>query len=282
MSREFNEGLVSEINMMRTNPKRYANKVLKYCDYFKGKDLRIPGSIPIKTQEGAEAYKDAADFLIQQSRIEPFEASKGLCKIAEEFLKEVQRCDPNDLASINMEEIIAKQGSFSGSFSRAIDFGGETPEQVLVNLIVCDGDSNRSQRGSLFSTELKKVGVANGKHDVFRHCTVILSCTQFDNTVDSDDRELFAENGDKEEEPKESEDGKILKPRKVVIRDVNNQGNDQGVQDSDKLLPPGCVSINKQEKIVVEGGKKNKIIKVTRKMKDGTKEVETIRESVNE
>ena len=286
-SRDFNEGLVNEINMLRTNPKRYANKVAKYCDYFKGKVLKLPGSnAGIKTEEGADAYKEAADFLSQQSRIEPFEPSKGLCKIAEEFLNEVQKCDPEDLGNIDMEEIIAKHGSFSGNFSRAMDFGGETPEQVLTNLIVSDGDPSRGQRESLLSTDIKKVGVANGKHNTYRHCTVIVSCTKFDNTIDSDDREFFGGSEVNEDEPKQSGDGRTLKPRKVVLKnDANNQGynqeNDQGGQDDEEELPAGCVSVNKQEKIVVEGGKKKKVIKITRIMEDGTKEVETIKESID-
>lgn len=38
-----------------------------------------------------------------------------------------------------------------------MDFGGETPELVLINLVVSDGDPSRGQRESLLSTDLKKL-----------------------------------------------------------------------------------------------------------------------------
>ena len=42
--------------------------------------------------------------------------------------------------------MVEKYGTYSGNISRALDFGGETPENVLVNLIVSDGDPTRDQR----------------------------------------------------------------------------------------------------------------------------------------
>ena len=60
----FQEQLVKEINELRTNPKEYAKKLEKYAGYFKGKALHIPGTnVGVRTEEGAEAYKEAADFL---------------------------------------------------------------------------------------------------------------------------------------------------------------------------------------------------------------------------
>ena len=192
MSSDFNSGLVDEINFLRTNPHRYANKLQNYTKYFSGKILRLPGSKSgIKTIEGADAYNEAVDYLNKQSRIEAWEASKGLCKIASDLLKEVQTHEPDELNNINVEDIISKYGTFNGNFSRSIDFGGETPEQVLINLLVCDGDPNRGQRDSLLSTDLKVVGVANGKHDIYRRCTVIVCCTQFYNAHEKDDKEYF-------------------------------------------------------------------------------------------
>ena len=36
--------LLNEINLLRSNPKEYAEKVLKYQSYFDGNILRIPGT----------------------------------------------------------------------------------------------------------------------------------------------------------------------------------------------------------------------------------------------
>ena len=302
---DFNQELVREINSLRTNPKKYARTVAKYVNYFKGKILRLPGSnAGIKTEEGADAYREAADFLSKQPRIEALEPSKGLCRIAEDFISAVQQSDPNDLGSIDMEEIINKYGSFGGSFSRAMDFGGETPEQALVNLIVSDGDTSRGQRESLLSTEIKRIGVANGDHETYRHCTAIVTCTEFENEVDDDDNGLLKEENTnkyqrskdndeedsrgKKEEPKERKE----QPKKQVLQNkerepreekrYNRPQKEEQEEEGDDELPPGVASINKTEKIVMENGRKKRITKIIKIMEDGSKQVETSKEVVED
>lgn len=265
------EDLVDELNSLRTNPRRYANKVLAYKKYFKGDVLHIPGQkAGIKTEEGASAYTEAGEFLEKQSRIPGLEASKGLCKIAQELMKQIQKRDPSELNTIDMEGIIGKYGKYRGEFSRSVDFGGETPEQVLVNLIVGDGDSSRAQRQSLLCTDFKKVGVANGIHPTYGRCSVIVTCNAFENSRDKDDTENFGGNDNRYEAN--------VKTKKVVMSKGNNNRKDNYEEE----LPEGCVSISKSERITVDGGKKVKIIKITKIMEDGSKEIETIKESVEE
>ena len=287
---EFNEELVTEINSLRTNPKKYARTISKYIGYFKGKLLCLPGSnAGIQTEEGADAYKEAVEFLSQQSRIEALKPSKGLCRIAEEFISAVQKPDSNDLENIDMEEIINKYGSFSGSFSRAMDFGGETPEQAVINLIVSDGDKNRSQRESLLSTDINRIGVANGDHSTYRHCTAIVTCSEFENSVDKDDNGLLEEvktNASKKDKNKDKENNipikDVLKSKdKEKYGGREHKNYDYNDQDQE-VLPPGVASINKTEKTVTENGIKKKITKIIKIMEDGSKQVETTKEVIAE
>ena len=106
---EFNEELLAEINAQRTNPRKYARTKSKYINYFKGKLLCLTGSnAGIQNEEGPDAYKEAVDFLSKQSRIEALKSSKGLCRIAPDFISAVQKPDSNDLENIDMDEIINK------------------------------------------------------------------------------------------------------------------------------------------------------------------------------
>ena len=193
---DFNEELISEINSLRTNPRIYARKILKYIKYFKGKLFCLSESDDaFQTEEGPDAFREAADFLSKQSRLEPLKPSKGLCRIAEDFISVVQN-DSNVLEVRNMEEIINKYGEFNGVFSNVMDFGGKTPEQAIIFSIVNDGDKSREQRESLLSSEIKSIGVANGEHKIYRHCTSIVVCTIFENTYDYDDNGLLKKNAD--------------------------------------------------------------------------------------
>ena len=183
-----------------------------------------------------------------------------------------------------------------------MDFGGETPEQALVNLIVSDGDTSRGQRESLLSTEIKRIGVANGDHETYRHCTAIVTCTEFENEVDDDDNGLLEEENTnkyqrskdndeedsrgKKEEPKERKE----QPKKQVLQNkerepreekrYNRPQKEEQEEEGDDELPPGVASINKTEKIVMENGRKKRITKIIKIMEDGSKQVETSKEVV--
>jgi hypothetical protein len=271
----FEEQLVNEINEFRTNPKAYAKKVEKYISYFKGKTMIIPGSkAGMKTEEGAEPFKEAVDVLSKTEPVEPLEPSKGLERIAKDFLAEVLKVDPNELNNINVDDIMQKYGSFLGSMNREVDMGNETPEQVVMSLIASDGDQTRSHRECLLSTDLKKIGVANGKHPTYRHCTIIFFCTKFTNNVDKDDHGYI--NGSTVTEEKKVE-GQTLKPKKVVLKKEEPE-----VVENDEEVRDDVVSETRNEKIVIENGKKKRVIKITRTLKDGSKEVETLKEAVEE
>lgn len=272
----FEEQLVNEINEFRTNPKAYAKKVEKYISYFKGKTMIIPGSkAGMKTEEGAEPFKEAVDVLSKTEPVEPLEPSKGLERIAKDFLAEVLKVDPNELNNINVDDIMQKYGSFLGSMNREVDMGNETPEQVVMSLIASDGDQTRSHRECLLSTDLKKIGVANGKHPTYRHCTIIFFCTKFTNNVDKDDHGYI--NGSSTVTEEKKVEGQTLKPKKVVLKKEEPE-----VVENDEEVRDDVVSETRNEKIVIENGKKKKVIKITRTLKDGSKEVETLKEAVEE
>ena len=306
----FEEQLVKELNELRTNPKGYAAKLNKYVSYFKGKVLRIPGQkAGIRTEEGADAFKETIDFLSKQKPIDEQIPSKGLGRIAKDFLVEVQKVDPEKLGEIDIDSIIAKYGEFSGNLSRAMDFGGDSPEMVIVNLVVSDGDPNRSQRESLLSTDLKRIGVATGKHDAYGQCTIIVSSTKFKNKVDTDDlgfigggTSFSAPKTEPKPEPKKEPkyetkkpvnqdegqgQGKTLKPRKVQLKKPPSPKKEEPKKyeeedDDDEIPPEDVISETRTEKIVVKNGKKKRVTKITRTMVDGTKNTETIVENVSD
>ena len=47
---------------------------------------------------------------------------------------------------IKPQELIDKRGEFSGEFSRAMDFGAQSPEEVIVFILVSDGDKSKLLR----------------------------------------------------------------------------------------------------------------------------------------
>ena len=211
--------IVREVNALRANPKEYAKKVLKYLDYFNNDIIKVPGTnIGVKTQEGQEPYKETAEYLKTLEPREQFVGSRALCEIAEEILAKIKASESGDLEDGDAEEIIDKHGNFSGKFTRAMDFGGFSSEQVVINFLVCDGDPNRTQRDPVINAGLKKVGVAYDKHDLYQSCAVLVSCTDFENTVDPDDIPNYPETNevkDQLDKIKEAEKQKELERQKA-------------------------------------------------------------------
>ena len=147
----------------------------------------MPNSnIGIKIKEGPDVYKECVNYLrIEGKASEDQTPSKGLTKIANALLLVVQK-DPSQIGSVNMNDLINKYGSFIGSFNLVLEYGGSTPEQVVVNLLVSDNDKISSQRDALLIKTLKRIEVASREHDIYNKATIIIFSTQFNNNFDSD------------------------------------------------------------------------------------------------
>ena len=82
-------------------------------------------------------------------------------------------------------------------------------------------------------------------------------------------KELNANKIDKNNEDKEKKD-----IAKIAKKKDKSNGKEE--------LPPGVASINKTEKIIVENGDKKKVTRIIKEMEDGSKQIETIKEILEE
>ncbi len=191
MSTSFLRDLVREVNDLRRNPCAYADKIERNKKYFKADNVwKHPKSkFAIKTEEGAAAYDEAINFLKNKatSRNE-LDVSKSLTKIAEDFLKEYQK-DP--MANIPLDDVVKKYGKFTGLFRRLVQLGADTPEFVVVSLVVGDGDKSRQYRDALLAENLNKIGVAHGEHKDYSVISVLTICNDFTNADGSNDNMTY-------------------------------------------------------------------------------------------
>ncbi len=186
----FESQLVDLINIARFSPKSFVNRLQKGKEFFDKNIWKHP-DIPrgIETKDGARAYDNAISFLRTKAASLPkLTASKGLCDMAKEFLSEYQA---NKDAEPDLDAAIDRHGQASGYIKRLVEFGAHSPEQVVINLLVCDGDPGHGLRDALLLKDLKYVGVATGPHETMRTCTVIVAVTDFKNTVDSNDTAIL-------------------------------------------------------------------------------------------
>ena len=182
--------------------------------------------------------------------------SKELNNIAKDYIIKYQETNSTEISDDNMQKIINKYREFCGQFYRAMDIGGETPQLAIIDLIVSDGDPSRKQREVLLSNEIKIIGVANREEKTYGHCSSIITCTEFEGTLDKDKNKLLKEN------PKINTDEK---------EDLIKNGEE-------KIKKLEVASVDKTEKILIEDGDKKKETKVTKVMEDGSKQIAIIKE----
>ena len=134
-----------------------------------------------------------------------------MLRLAQDYIKKIQKKNA-DTDSIDVDKMLSKYGNFYGDFNTAVEYGGQNPEQAVVNLIVGDGDPTRDHRKSLLNTSFKLVGVAFGTHQVFHNCSVIFTCSEFENSHDKEDIG-FLDDGS----PKKKKFGKASTKRAIKV-----------------------------------------------------------------
>ncbi len=188
--------IAKEINIARTNPKKYYNNLERYKKFFEtDKIFRLPSlEVGIKTEEGSELYEETMNYLETFNEISPLKPINSLFKIAKNYLSEIQKIDYREIGNINIEEIIKQYGNFYGNFSRIINFGYQDPELIICNFLTSDGDKNREERNCLLNNKFFYFGVAFGEHEMFNYCTVVVFCTDFKSKNILDDSIIDIEN----------------------------------------------------------------------------------------
>ena len=176
----FSQKVVEEVNKIRLNPKTYSNKIRGYLSCFQGNVLRIPKQPGLMTQEGPTAYREAADFLLSLPKLQPLSIDNGLTSIAQEMATELSHYEEfEQMNAIDRDSIIEKYGHYEGQFGESTDFGSMTPEMVVINLLVDDGDKKRSNRKMLFKETYRKIGCGCAPHSTYKSVTVIMFATNF-------------------------------------------------------------------------------------------------------
>jgi len=199
----FLRQLVDEINRVRENPKSFIDRLEKYKGYFNGDKLKLPNlDYAIQTQEGVAPYDECIKYLRTAATSPRLVPSKGLTGMADELMKVLLK-DYGKLGSVDMSALRSKYGTTSGYFNRIVQCGGTTPEQIVIHLLVCDGDKKRRQREAILNKESKRIGVASAEHESFSRATIIILVTSFESKNNSDDSENYG--GPSFEAPKKYE-----------------------------------------------------------------------------
>lgn len=164
---EVSKQLAEEHNKVRANPSSYIEKLENSIKYFRGEVIMRPGEDPIQTAEGKEAFLNAIEFLKNQQPVPAMILDERLSQACKDHTEDI---GPKGVASHegsngnSVSDRIEKYCEWDGSCCENIDFGTKQAENIIINLLVDDGITDRLQRLNLFNPDLKFFGVAVGKH----------------------------------------------------------------------------------------------------------------------
>lgn len=172
----YESEFIIETNKVRQNPQSYVPLLENLLKYFKGNVLSLPGKIPLETNEGPSAIKDAINFLKKCKPLEPLTEDKNLGKSARDHLNDIGPKGLDDHTGSNgstPDQRISKYVKWDKTNAENIDFGSTNAQDSVISFLVDDGVSTRGHRKNLMSTEQKFFGCAAGVHKTMETCLVV-------------------------------------------------------------------------------------------------------------
>ncbi len=170
------QGIIAETNRARRNPTAYAAWLQSMRKYYKGKELDLPGQIPIITQEGVTPVDEAVRALKAIEPMPPISMSRGMSLAARDHVKDQ---GPKGAIGHNSSDgskpwdRVNRYGSWQTIVGENIMYGPAVPQQVVMQLIVDDGVADRGHRKNIFTPQYRIAGVACGPHKRYRTMCVI-------------------------------------------------------------------------------------------------------------
>ena len=168
--------ILVEHNKIRVHPSSYIPLVESQMKLLKEKILYRPGEVPVETNEGEKAYIEAIAFLRKQHPVDPITFDGRVAKASQEHAEELGRMGLATHESSNGKTVpqrIEQYCEWEDICAESLDFGTKTGKDVIISLLVDDGQESRCHRENLFKKEVKHLGIGSAVHKEYEFVHVI-------------------------------------------------------------------------------------------------------------
>lgn len=169
--------LATEINLLRSDPPKYAIFLEQSKKLYKGKDYKPPGqTMALTTIEGIAAVDEAINALRAAKPIPTYTMSPGMCLAAKDHAKDLGltgNTGHKGTDGSTVETRVTRYGTFSNGIGENIYYESSGAREAVMGWLVDDGFPSRGHRRNLLSTNYRYLGVAVGdKSDAGSMCVL--------------------------------------------------------------------------------------------------------------
>lgn len=181
MNSEINYELVAKevfetVNRLRREPQAFVSDLSEMRKNFNGNDYRSPRlDFSIYTEEGVSAVDDAIKFLSECKPAPVLTRTEELDKSAKILAEYI---GPQGLAEFGSGELSFDRRLASANCERVtsaecMSLGWSTGKEIVLQLLIDDGNTMRSNRKNIFREDFLEIGVFACPHKVYSHCCII-------------------------------------------------------------------------------------------------------------
>jgi uncharacterized protein YkwD len=175
--------VILEMNKVRADPEKYAELYIKpmlqytWGGPFGANAYLAPGeTVYTITEEGRSGIQSCITDLSRRRSMAPLFPARGLSLAAKDHAndtgpKGITGHTGSDRSS--MAQRINRYGKWGGGAGENISYGSNTGRDIVVQLLIDDGVSNRGHRNNILNTNFKYAGCAVGSHSGFTYLCVI-------------------------------------------------------------------------------------------------------------
>lgn len=163
-----------EMNLARENPAQYATYAEELRSHFDGKRIVLPGGTRVYTKEGLHAVDEAIGFLRSAKPLQPLTLSPGMSKGAADHCADQANggFSHSGRDGSNPAKRMNRYGNWGASWGENIAYGKTRARDIVLALIIDDGQPARKHRKNIFNPNFNYTGVGYGPHARFRSvCT---------------------------------------------------------------------------------------------------------------
>ncbi|MBA3963317.1 MAG: CAP domain-containing protein [Chthoniobacterales bacterium] len=188
--------VIREMNLARESPARYATYLQAMRGNFQGDVFRLPSGAFLRTREGVSAVDEAVRFLRTAQPLGPLTVSPGMSHAAADHVRDQADGSFGHGGSdrSNPAARLIRYGTWSGLWGENISYGKSTARDIVMALIIDDGQRARKHRKNIFNPAFNFGGAAVGPHARYRTVCSIEFAGGYAERGESASEPLFARN----------------------------------------------------------------------------------------